>query len=67
MKPKIGINMDVRQEGTSRYSVNKAYVQAVIQAGGLPVLIPPLADKEMKAFTKELAGVLFIGGRDYSS
>lgn len=66
MKPKIGINLDVRQEATTRYSVNRAYVQAVIKAGGIPVLLPPMNDRQMKAFVKELDGLLLIGGRDYS-
>lgn len=66
MKPKIGINLDVRQEATTRYSVNRAYVQAVLNAGGVPVLLPPMKDRQMKAFVKELDGLLLIGGRDYS-
>lgn len=66
MKPKIGINLDVREEATTRYSVNRAYVQAVIKAGGIPVLLPPMKDSLLKKFLKELDGVLLIGGRDYS-
>lgn len=66
MKPKIGINLDVRREATTRYSVNRAYVQAIIKAGGIPVLVPPMEDRLLKAFVRELDGFVLIGGRDYS-
>jgi putative glutamine amidotransferase len=65
MKPKIGINFDVDQKKTTVYKVNRAYVQAIIEAGGEPVLIPPCSDAQMKRYCKGLKGLLLIGGPDY--
>jgi putative glutamine amidotransferase len=66
MKPRIGINLDVDQAKTTHYKVNRAYVQAILSAGGIPVIIPPCDDKQMRAYVKEMDAMLLIGGRDYS-
>ena len=43
----------------------RAYIDALIQAGGVPVLIPStLTDGGCKAFYSHLDGVLFTGGGD---
>jgi len=66
MKPKIGLNLDVEQTKTTVYRINRAYVQAIIQAGGTPLIIPPCSDRQMKAYLKEVQAMLLIGGRDYT-
>jgi gamma-glutamyl-gamma-aminobutyrate hydrolase PuuD len=66
MKPRIGINLDVDQTKTTVYKVNRAYVAAILLAGGTPVIIPPCSNAQMKAYVKDLDGMLLIGGRDYA-
>jgi putative glutamine amidotransferase len=66
MKPRIGINLDVDQSKTTHYKVNRAYVAAILQAGGTPVLIPPCNNTQMRAYVREIDAMLLIGGRDYS-
>ena len=46
-------------------STPEAYVQAVYQAGGLPVLIPlGIADADLQGLLMHLDGLLFTGGGD---
>jgi putative glutamine amidotransferase len=66
MKPKIGINLDVNESNTTVYKVNRAYVAAILQAGGTPVIIPPCNNAQMRAYVRDLDGLLLIGGRDYT-
>jgi len=66
MKPKIGINLDVDEGKTTVYKVNRAYVAAILLAGGTPVIIPPCSNAQMKAYVRDLDGLLLIGGRDYA-
>ncbi|MBS1992971.1 MAG: gamma-glutamyl-gamma-aminobutyrate hydrolase family protein [Cyanobacteria bacterium SZAS LIN-2] len=66
MKPRIGINLDVDQTKTTVYKVNRAYVAAILLAGGTPVIIPPCSNAQMKAYVRDLDGLLLIGGRDYA-
>src|SRR6266446_4760306 len=48
-----------------RAYVNAAYLHAIQQAGGVPVLLPPqLAAAARLEFRKRLAGVLLTGGGD---
>lgn len=43
----------------------QGYVEAVLQAGGLPVLLPPLTDpRALRALYERLDGVLLAGGDD---
>jgi putative glutamine amidotransferase len=65
MKPKIGINLDVDQKKTTVYRVNRAYVMAILLAGGTPVIIPPCDNAQMRSYCRDLKGLLLIGGRDY--
>ncbi|MGO8951364.1 MAG: gamma-glutamyl-gamma-aminobutyrate hydrolase family protein [Ktedonobacterales bacterium] len=51
--------------GRPIYASNQAYVQAVVHAGGAPVLIPPLADMQsLAAIRCQLDGLLLTGGSD---
>ncbi len=67
MKPIIGISVDcerkpedARTGGT--LSLNWNYAQAVTEAGGVPILIPPTAD--MEAVAKIIDGWIIPGGLD---
>lgn len=48
-----------------RLAQNRTYIQAVIRAGGLPLLIPHLEDKALlRAVYERLDGLLLPGGED---
>lgn len=67
MRPIIGITT---YDGKSPYdlpivAVNTAYVNAVLQAGGLPVLLPnQLSRDEWTELVPSLGGILLTGGGD---
>jgi putative glutamine amidotransferase len=69
MKPLIGITT---YNATNSYGqpivlLQQSYVRAVIQAGGVPVLIPSLiAEDGWDAVYSRLDGILFSGGGDIS-
>jgi putative glutamine amidotransferase len=51
--------------GISRAKVNETYIQSVIQAGGIPLLIPVgLRESELPDLCASLDGFLFTGGDD---
>ncbi len=67
MKPLIGITVDSKQDREDqrtggRLSLNWNYAQAVTDAGGVPVLIPPMAD--MRQLAEIIDGWLIPGGDD---
>ncbi len=67
MKPLIGIttNQSTNTYGQPTILLQQAYVNAVIQAGGVPVLIPSLiAEDGWDAVYSRLDGILFSGGGD---
>src|SRR5689334_15534101 len=67
MKPLIGIttNQSHNQNGQPTIMLMQSYVNAVIQAGGVPVLIPSLIPEEgWEALYSHLDGILFSGGGD---
>jgi putative glutamine amidotransferase len=67
MKPLIGIttNQSANVYGQPTIMLMQSYVNAVIQAGGVPVLIPSLiADDGWDAAYSRLDGILFSGGGD---
>lgn len=68
MRPLIGIPcFAAERAGTHRpiYGNNQTYVHALERAGGVPVLIPPLADAAGLAVVRErLDGLLLTGGGD---
>jgi len=46
-------------------SVGEAYVQAVLQAGGMPVILPPgINPRDLPGLLSHLDGLLFTGGAD---
>ncbi|MGN0187008.1 MAG: membrane dipeptidase [Paludibacteraceae bacterium] len=62
MKPIIGISANYK-DGTSR--IADAYVQAVVKAGALPMLIPVTDDETtLAALVRHIDGLLLTGGGD---
>lgn len=67
MKPLIGINTSVNTEKgeIENFSTGVRYVDAVVLAGGLPVLLPPLVTSDDISSHAELCdGFVLIGGGD---
>lgn len=68
MRPLIGIPcFAAERAGTHRpiYGNNQTYVHAVEQAGGVPVLLPPLSDPaDLAVIHARLDGLLLSGGGD---
>lgn len=67
MHPIIGIPCYAAERAdTSRplYGNNQSYVQAVLRAGGAPLLIPPAETSVYAAIAERLDGLLLSGGGD---
>ena len=67
MKPLIGIttNQSRNANGQPTVMLMQSYVNAVIQAGGVPVLIPShISEDGWEAAYSRLDGILFSGGGD---
>lgn len=66
MNPLIGVSTSVTVDRyPERAHVNATYLDAVQQAGGVPVLLPPQLDASARAeLLTRLAGVLLTGGGD---
>src|SRR2546421_11046338 len=68
--PLIGVTTSTTADGAPgttppRAWLNNAYLMAVQQAGGVPVLLPPhLDDHALDALWSHLDGVLLTGGGD---
>ena len=62
-RPVIGIS-DMHKDGTNA-AVPRSYVDAVLQSGGIPVVIPLMYDNEIVALLNSLDGVIFTGGEDF--
>jgi putative glutamine amidotransferase len=62
----IGITCGMKtKEGISTVSIPEAYMQAVLKAGGLPVIIPPtVSTAELDSLRQRLDGLLLTGGAD---
>ena len=65
-KPLIGINTDFRAATHDRpaYSIiSSGYYDAVIKAGGIPVIVPPLVeDDDISDLLDKLDGFVLVGG-----
>jgi putative glutamine amidotransferase len=64
--PRIAISGVVRNwEGADRTGVNAAYVQAVLAAGGVPLILSPLVSPSLAGGVLEgIDGLLLTGGED---
>ena len=66
--PRICVNTDCKRNnaGIPAYRVNIGYVDCVVAAGGLPVLVPCVAeDAARDEYMADADGFLFIGGADW--
>ncbi|MEL7496491.1 MAG: gamma-glutamyl-gamma-aminobutyrate hydrolase family protein [Planctomycetota bacterium] len=67
-KPLIGINADYRSAQGNQPSfsvVTAGYYDSIIQAGGIPVVVPPIAEEDdLNALLDRLDGFVLIGGAD---
>lgn len=67
-KPLIGLNADFRQatnDAPAFSYVASGYYDAITQAGGVPVVIPPLEDRDdLNQILDQLDGVVLVGGAD---
>ena len=61
--PLIGISASRTSDGGSR--IGAAYVQAVVKAGGIPVVIPAVTDEQvLRGIIGRLDGLVLSGGSD---
>jgi putative glutamine amidotransferase len=72
LKPVIGLTC--QNENLVNRSINKVnytYINAVLKAGGLPIIIPVIKDEKHVAVIEEyldkLDGIIFTGGEDVAS
>jgi len=65
MKPLIGINLDIEEGRPTKASIQELYYDAILKAGGIPVLLPPMPDQDLKDLLNQLHGLMLIGGNDY--
>ena len=67
-KPLIGINLDyraTRKEHDALSFVAAGYYDGIIASGGIPVILPPIADEEdLSRLLDMLDGVVLVGGSD---
>jgi len=69
MQPIIGIttNQTDNSYGQANVNLSQAYVNAILQAGGVPVLIPSaVVNDGWRSLYSRLDGILFSGGGDIS-
>jgi putative glutamine amidotransferase len=64
-KPVIGINCDVAGDKPREVGAQATYIDAITKSGGIPVLLPPMSEADLKAVMPGLDGVFMIGGDDY--
>lgn len=68
MKPLIGISCGTFHDRAwcpPSFGHRKTYVDAILRAGGAPLLIPPVQDEDtLRVLYERLDGVLFAGGGD---
>jgi putative glutamine amidotransferase len=64
-RPRIGVTTGTRVHGDRRFeAVDRAYVTAVVAAGGLPVLLPVLDPALAEPALADVDGLLLSGGGD---
>ncbi|MCF0176596.1 MAG: membrane dipeptidase [Bacteroidales bacterium] len=61
-RPLIGVSAT---GGGSKAMANSTYIQAILKAGGIPVIIPQeTTTEELRVFVKSIDGLLMTGGED---
>lgn len=67
-KPLIGLNADfrsARKDSPAFSFVQAGYFDSIVRAGGLPVILPPLAEEsDVSAILDKLDGMVMVGGAD---
>ena len=67
-KPLIGVNSDYREANGNRPAyclLCAGYVDRIMAAGGIPIVVPPLEDNEdLQSVLDQFDGFLLIGGPD---
>lgn len=65
MKPLIGINLDIKKGPPQEASIQTTYTDSILKSGGLPVLLPPMPEVDLRYIVQRLDGIMLIGGADY--
>jgi putative glutamine amidotransferase len=60
-RPRIGISLDF-DPAQGRYGLKQTYVDAVLGAGGLPILLPIVGEEAAAAYLAQLDGLVLSGG-----
>jgi putative glutamine amidotransferase len=60
-RPRIGVTLDLDAEGRA-YALRRAYADAVLAAGGLPILLPYADRTALGAYLALLDGLVVTGG-----
>ena len=64
--PLIGINGFYTEDDVPRVNLRLSYVDAVVRAGGVPLVIPPAgAERELRRLVGMLDGLILSGGDDF--
>src|SRR5688572_15257994 len=64
-RPIIAINLDSAEHPKRRSFINDAYVAAILEGGGLPLLIPHVGERSiLREYLAAADGVLMVGGDD---
>jgi len=64
MKPLIGITTSMEKDELT-HSIAEAYIGAIVEAGGIPLVLPNVQDETaIKAYAQEIDGLLGTGGYD---
>src|SRR6185437_14694928 len=66
MAPLIGLNVDINVDKPTEARIARAYYEAILAVGCIPILIPPMERKPLRALLRRLEGIVLIGGRDYN-
>lgn len=64
INPIIGITCGHEWEDTERYYVNEAYIRNIVNAGGVPILIPYMESAKLEIILDSIDGLLVPGGVD---
>lgn len=61
-KPVIGITARVEKDQT--YTLDPVYAQAILQSGGLPLIVPIVDEEDIPLLCERLDGLIVTGGGD---
>ncbi|MEA3511245.1 MAG: gamma-glutamyl-gamma-aminobutyrate hydrolase family protein [Actinomycetota bacterium] len=69
MRPIIGVTSQPKQAISASGSLDShvighTYTDSVLRAGGIPVILPPIANEDVPTLVDRLDGIVFTGGGD---